>query len=88
MRTYPILIASSALALSGAFACGQQPATAQVEKCEALAKLELPNAAITTAKAVAAGEFAGPRNPFSGADMSAFYKTLPAFCRIAGVFQR
>jgi Tannase and feruloyl esterase len=82
MRIFPILIAFSAVTMSGAFASGQQPAAAPAEKCEALAKLEVPNAVITTAKAVAAGEFVGPRHPFTGADMTPFYKTLPAFCRI------
>ena len=50
--------------------------------CERLATLELPNASITMAKAVAAGTFVGPPAEFSGQDLSAFYKLLPAFCRV------
>jgi hypothetical protein len=49
--------------------------------CEGLASLALPNAKVTTAQSVAAGAFAGPPDPDS--DVSAFYKKLPAFCRIA-----
>lgn len=56
------------------------PAFAQT--CEQLAKLVLPSASITAAQSVAAGAFSGPRAPFTGEDLSAFYKTLPAFCRL------
>ncbi len=52
------------------------------ETCERLATLELPNASITMAKAVAAGTFVGPPEEFTGRDLSAFYKMLPAFCRV------
>jgi feruloyl esterase len=34
------------------------------------------------AKTVQAGTFAGPPQPFTGADLSVFYKKLPAFCRV------
>lgn len=81
MRIFQILIAVSFLAFGSALASGQQPIQA-AKKCEDLAKLDLPNVAITTAKAIAAGEFAGPRHPFTGADLTPFYKTLPAFCRV------
>ena len=37
---------------------------------------------ITLAQTVAAGAFAGPPAPFSGVDVSALYKSLPAFCRV------
>jgi hypothetical protein len=52
------------------------------DACEKLAALKVPNTSISTAQTVAAGAFAGPPSPFSGADLSAFYKTLPAFCRV------
>src|SRR5579862_695325 len=81
MRMFRILIVSGFLALH-AFAFGQQASESQAGKCEALAKMALPSVEITTVQAVAAGEFAGPPNPFTGADMSPFYKTLPAFCRV------
>jgi hypothetical protein len=55
------------------------------DKCAALAGLTLPGANITTAKTVAAGMFAGAPDPYTGADHSSFYKTLPAFCRVVAV---
>jgi len=59
-----------------------QPSVSTSEKCAALARLDLPNVTITTAKAEPAGEFVGPRHPFTGADLTPFYKTLPGFCRV------
>ena len=50
--------------------------------CEKLAELKIPNATITTAQTVGAGTFVGPPAPFSGTDLSAFYKTVPQFCRV------
>lgn len=50
--------------------------------CERLARFEIPNANISTAQPVAPGGFVGPPANFTGADLSAFYKKLPAFCRI------
>jgi len=76
-----VLIAPAALLLTSVLASGQ-PAPSETQKCEALAKLNLPNVIITTARAEAAGQFAGPRHPFTGADLTPFYKTLPAFCRV------
>jgi Tannase and feruloyl esterase len=65
---------------------GKGQAQAAVEpandRCGRLAKFDLPNASVTSATAVAAGTFDGPRQAFTGADMSALYKILPAFCRI------
>jgi hypothetical protein len=81
MRILPVLIVPATFLLSSALSLSQ-PVDSVAQKCEALAKLNLPNAAITTATAIAAGEFAGPRHPFTGADISAFYKQLPAFCRV------
>ena len=52
------------------------------DSCEKLAAVKIPNAAITVAQNIAAGTFVGPPEPFSGADISAFYKTLPTFCRV------
>jgi len=50
--------------------------------CEKLAELKIPNTTVTTAQTVGAGTFAGPPAPFSGMDLSPFYKTVPAFCRV------
>jgi hypothetical protein len=67
-------------------ALSAQPAKAvSSEACQKLAGLALPNVAITSAKAYAAGAFVGPPQPFSGADLSAFYSKLPAFCRVEAV---
>ncbi len=52
------------------------------DSCDRLAGLKVPNAAITLAQTVAAGSFNGPPEPFSGVDVSALYKSLPAFCRV------
>ena len=76
-----VLIAPAALLLTSVLASGQ-PAPSETQKCEALAKLNLPNVTIATARAEGAGQFAGPRHPFTGADLTPFYKTLPAFCRV------
>lgn len=66
-----LLIAASGLV--------SQPVAAAT--CESLADLKLPNTTITTAQAVAAGAFAPP----SGSATP--YKSLPAFCRVAGVIK-
>ena len=52
------------------------------DSCEKLAGAKIPGVTITLAQTVAAGTFVGPPAPFSGMDMSAFYKGLPAFCRV------
>jgi hypothetical protein len=49
--------------------------------CEALAKLTLANATITSATSVAAGSFKPPAAP----GLPVTTKDLPAFCRVAGV---
>ena len=90
MRIRLFLSVSASLLLCGNSAIAapgdetQTPSVAAVssESCEHLASLELPNASITTAKGVAAGTFVGPPQAFTGQDLSAFYKMLPAFCRV------
>ena len=52
------------------------------DSCEKLGAAKIPGATITLAQAVAAGTFGGPPAPFSGIDVTAFYKGLPAFCRV------
>jgi Tannase and feruloyl esterase len=51
-------------------------------RCERLAKLNLPSASVALAQKIAAGTFSGPPQVFTGRDLSAFYKTVPAFCRV------
>ena len=89
MRLHPIHLAPGFLFLSSTFALatsstGQVPTSVESvnDHCARLAKFDLPNASITGAMAVAAGSFKGPPQAFTGADMSALYKMLPAFCRI------
>src|SRR5579863_9115445 len=90
MRFHPIHLVSGLLLCCSTFAAGAQSTTTQTQTavesisdhCARLAKFELPNATITTATSVSAGTFDGPRQAFTGADMSALYKMLPAFCRI------
>jgi Tannase and feruloyl esterase len=52
------------------------------DACERLSGAKIPNATITLAQPVAAGTFNGPPAPFSGVDITALYKSLPAFCRV------
>jgi Tannase and feruloyl esterase len=52
------------------------------DSCEKLSALNIPNTTVTSVQSIAAGTFIGPPAPFSGRDISAFYKTLPAFCRV------
>jgi hypothetical protein len=88
MRILTFLLAAGSLCLAGVMAAGQMAAaTANADQpasagCEHLAALQLPSVSITTATLVPAGTFVGPPALYSGADSSAFYKTLPTFCRI------
>lgn len=75
------LIAPAVLLLTSAVGSAQADSSGS-EKCEALAKLNLPNVTIVTAQQEPAGQFVGPRHPFTGADLTSFYKTLPGFCRV------
>ena len=61
-------------------------AHAATPSCESLAALPLAGAKVTSAETVAAGAFTPPPNlaPWLGGD-PAFYKKLPAFCRILAV---
>ena len=90
MRIRLFLSISASLLLCGNSAIAAPAGETQVpnvapvssESCEHLASLELSNASITMAKAVPAGTFVGPPEEFTGRDLSAFYKKLPAFCRV------
>ena len=53
------------------------------DTCERLAAAKIPNAAITSAQSFASGTYNGAPAPFSGVDVSALYRSMPAFCRIA-----
>ena len=74
---YRLILASFLLAAS-AIAVSQ-------DSCEKLAEAKIPGATIALAQTVAAGAFVGPLAPFSGLNVSAFYKGLPASCRVVAV---
>jgi feruloyl esterase len=80
----------AAAALSHAVAQPAQTPAGPGTACEKLAATALPNTTITTAEEVAAGAFAVEGNGGEGgnaARAAALYKTLPAFCRVAGVIR-
>jgi len=52
------------------------------DACEKLTGTAISGAKITFAQTVAAGTFAGPPAAFTGRDLTAFYKNVPAFCRV------
>ncbi len=84
MRIFPFVLAVLPSLFSSAL--GAQPAkSVSSEACGKLAGVSLANVSISSAKAYAAGEFAGPPQPFTGRDLSAFYSRLPAFCRVVAV---
>ena len=82
VSVFLLLCAISFVAAPASEAQAPSAASVSSQSCEQLATLELPNAGVTMAKAVAAGTFAGPPAEFTGQDLSAFYKMLPAFCRV------
>jgi hypothetical protein len=62
-----------------------QPVASSNEKfpvCARLDRLETPTTKVTLAQFVPAGTFSGPPAAFSGDDLTQFYKSLPAFCRV------
>jgi len=52
------------------------------DNCEKLSALKIADTTIASVQSVGTGAFVGSPAPFSGADLSALYKTLPAFCRV------
>jgi tannase/feruloyl esterase len=76
VKNSSFVVAVAVIALSYGLRCAAQ------DPCEKLAAAKIPNTTITLAQSVAAGNFNGPPAPFSGVDVSALYKSLPAFCRI------
>jgi feruloyl esterase len=79
----PKLLATAVVAFFlPCFAYGQTT-SASAHSCESLLQLHLPEAKVSSAQSVAAGAFTPPPNltPWLVGD-PAFYKTLPAFCRV------
>ncbi len=89
MRIVPLLLALCGLVFTGIPAAAQPSGSAtgagSSDKCALLTGLNMPNASITMAKTYAPGTFVGAPDPFTGADLSDFYKKLPAFCRVVAV---
>src|SRR5579864_9499973 len=73
-RTFWIVVGCFVL-IAGTTAFGE-------DSCDKLMSLTIPNTSITFARPVEAGKFAGPPSAFSGRDLTAFYKNVPAFCRV------
>ena len=48
----------------------------------------MPNTTIAVAQGMAQGTFAGPAEAFTGRDLSSFYESLPAFCRVVASLDR
>jgi feruloyl esterase len=67
--------------LAGAFA-----STSFAASCESLASLALPEATITAAQIVPAGQFSQPGGAAKGKGANA-YKDLPEFCRVAATLK-
>lgn len=86
MRAAKGLIASVSCAIFSIVVCVAASSsfaeTMSKESCERLVSLSVTNTRITLAAFVSAGGFKGPGEVFSGRDMTAFYKGLPAFCRV------
>jgi len=55
------------------------------DKCQKLSALKIADTTIASAQGFAAGAFVGTPAPFSGADLTALYKTLPPFCHVVAV---
>ncbi len=75
-KSFLMLLAFLAIAVSLSAEAAAQ------DSCEKISAAKIPNTTITLAQPVAAGTFHGPPAPFSGVDISALYKSLPAFCRV------
>ena len=80
LLTIPLLLLISGIV--DARAAAQDGDTA---RCGRLAQLTIPTTTITSVGVVGAGAFAGPPAPGGGMDMAAFYKDLPAFCRVSAI---
>jgi hypothetical protein len=76
----------TSMAVTAFFSCAAfaQNPSSPGKSCEALAKVALPEAKITSAQSFAAGTFnLSPTGAPLPAAAAAFFKSLPAFCRVA-----
>src|SRR5947208_7345685 len=63
------------------------PAPVAAATCESLKSLSLENVTITSAQAVAAGQFSLPEAGRGAAQENAVFQQLPAFCRVAATLR-
>jgi len=63
------------------------PAPVAAATCESLKSLSLENATITSAQAVAAGQFSLPEAGRGAAQENAVFQQLPTFCRVAATLR-
>ncbi len=77
-----LLLATLSLLITAPAACQSGAQNSADLNCERIAQVKLSATTITLAKLVPAGTFSGPPALYTGKDLSPFYKTLPAFCRV------
>ena len=63
------------------------PAPVAAAACESLKSLSLENTTITSAQAVAAGQFSLPESGRGAAQENAVFKQLPTFCRVTATLR-
>src|SRR5216117_3652286 len=63
------------------------PAPVAAATCESLKSLSLENATITSAQAVAAGQFSLPEAGRGAAQENAVFPQLPTFCRVVATLR-
>jgi hypothetical protein len=85
MKIFRASVLSTSASVAAGFLLSASTIARGQDACEKVATAAIANAKITLAQFVAAGTFAGPPEAFTGRDLAAFYKTLPAFCRIVAV---
>jgi len=72
-RVHPCIMAC--LTLMATFASAQGT-------CEKLSAVKIADATVTSAQTYETGTYTGAPAPFGGVDVSALYKSMPAFCRV------
>ncbi len=88
MRVLCILSLSTIfLALAAATSAPTSAAAAGAASCPTLSSLALPNATITQARAIGAGEFSLLPDEHSQDSVKAGFKDVPAFCRVAATLK-
>ena len=83
MRMFRVFLLSGPFLVACAAARAQATTQAEpADSCGKLASFSIPNATVKSAQTYDPGKFVGPKQAFTGADLSAFYGKLPAFCRV------